>query len=144
MNTTNTVPRYIAIARALGSMKRCEQSGNSEWQCKHEAAILELCSDLPSGSGFDNGSKLDFDASTAEKLVFTTAFHHMNDGGYYDGWTDHRVTLTPSLEMGFRLSVSGRDRNDIKEYIHEMFASALSARVEEWTGYPKAEIAIAS
>lgn len=122
-------------------MRRCENSNpvNQEWADKHSDAIKELCSDLPSGSGFDSGSHLDFDASTAEKLVFTTSYHHMDDGGGYDGWTEHTVILTPSLEMGYSLKVTGRDRNDIKSYIHEMFSNVLDEDIDQWTGYPKPE-----
>ena len=64
----------------------------------HEATIKRLVKDfMPSGSGFDAGTKLDLDLSHAERLVFTTSYHHMNDGGYYDGWTEHTVTVTPGF-----------------------------------------------
>lgn len=139
MNTQSTIKRYIAIAKAVGSYHRCVASDNTEWQAKHKEAIEDLCSDLPSGSGFDSGSHIDLDQSTGEKLVFHTSFHHMNDGGYYDGWTEHEVILTPSLEMGYRLKVTGTNRNDIKDYIHEQFAYALDNNVEQWAGYPAPE-----
>ena len=48
-----------------------------------------------------------------------THFHHMNDGGFYDGWTEHSVVVTPSLVYGFDTRITGRDRNDIKNYIGE-------------------------
>lgn len=93
---------------------------------KHTSRIEELVSDhMPSGSGFDSGTKLDLDSSHAEKLVFTTSFHHMNDAGMYCGWTDHTITVTPSLLNRYHLRISGRNRNDIKEYMHEVFSSAL-------------------
>lgn len=137
----NSIKRYQAISKALGSMIRCENMNpvNQEWADKHRAAIEELCDALPSGSGFDNGSRLDWESSTPEKLVFTTAYHHMNDNGMYDGWTEHSVILTPSLEMDYRLKITGRDRNEIKEYIHECFSTVLGEDVEQWAGYPKAE-----
>lgn len=136
---------YHAIARALGAMRRCENSNpiNQEWADNHEAAISALCDELPSGSGFDNGSHIDLNASTPEKLVFTTAFHHMDEGGCYDGWTYHEVIITPSLEMGCHIKVTGRNRHDIKSYIQECFSNALEADCDEWAGYPKAEPAAA-
>ncbi len=133
--TTKQIKRYVAIARALGALSRCNASNNAEWVGKHAAAIRELCDDAPSGSGFDNGSQLDEGNSSGERLFFNTSFHHMDDGGYYDGWTQHVVTVKPSLEHGFELSVSGRDRNDIKELIHSEFMEFLNADVDEWTGY---------
>ena len=49
----------------------------------------------------------------------------MNENGFYDGWTDHTLTVRPSLVHGIELEISGRNRNDIKEYLHETFHSAL-------------------
>ena len=85
---------------------------------------------MPSGSGFDAGTTLNFERSTPEKLVFDTAYHHMSEHGFYCGWTDHRVTVTPSFDSGYNLRVSGRDRNDTKSYIEDTFRAALSREVE--------------
>jgi hypothetical protein len=100
-----------------------------EWYDRWDDRITRLVSDhMPSGGGFDNGTKLDLDMSHAERLVFHTSYHHMNDGGYYDGWTEHTVTVTPSFS-GVNLRVSGRNRNDIKDYIHEVFHYSLTQEV---------------
>jgi hypothetical protein len=118
---------YQQIASCLQAMANCRKSGNDEWLQKHADTIAGLVRNkLPSGSGWDNGTKLDLDASTPEKLVFDGAFHHMNDGGYYDGWTEHRITVTPSLVFGIDIKISGCDRNDIKEYLHEIFHGSLT------------------
>jgi hypothetical protein len=84
---------------------------------------------MPSGSGFDSGTTLDLDASHADKLVFQTSFHHMDENGYYDGWTEHTVTVTPSLRDRYHIRISGRNRNDIKEMIHQSFDVALETDV---------------
>lgn len=116
---------YVRLARLVGAYKRCTSSGN-DWAEKHEATILKLVKEhLPSGSGFDSGTDLDLVASSDEKLVFHTHFHHMNDGGMYDGWTDHTVVIKPSLSFGFVMRITGRDRRQIKEYIAESFDIAL-------------------
>lgn len=78
----------------------------------------------PRGSGFDNGTTLDLDASHATKLVFITSFHHMDEHGGYDGWTEHKVVATPAF-YGFDTRVTGRDRNQIKEYIGDVFHTWL-------------------
>jgi hypothetical protein len=109
----------------------CIASHNDEWREKHGERIADLLDEMPSGSGIDCGTKIDLDASTAEKLVFDVAYHHMNDGGYYDGWTQHTVIVTPSLAFGFTLRITGRDRNGIKEYIAEMFSTVLNEDVSE-------------
>lgn len=100
------------------------------WFDRHTDTIERLCKDfMPSGSGFDSGTTLDLDASHADKFVFTTSYHHMTEGSY-DGWTEHTVTVTPSLQHRFNLRVSGRNRGDIKEYIVDAFNNALESDVE--------------
>lgn len=79
---------------------------------------------MPSGSGFDSGTTFDLDKSNRLKMVFNTGFHHMDDNGSYDGWTHHTVVVTPNFG-GFDIRVTGRDRNDIKDYIGETFENAL-------------------
>lgn len=102
----------------------------AEWFDKHEDRILQLVKDhMPYGSGFDSGTGIDLDASHGEKLVFTTSYHHMDDNGYYDGWTEHVVTVTPSFSGGYRIRISGRNRNEIKDYIHESFDYSLGTDV---------------
>jgi len=101
----------------------------SEWFDIWSDHIDTLMEQMPSGSGFDSGTKIDLSASHADKLVFTTAFHHMNENGMYAGWTDHTITVTPSFS-GFNMRVSGCNRNDIKEYIGDTFHEALRQTVE--------------
>jgi hypothetical protein len=80
---------------------------------------------LPRGSGFDAGSRFLPEDSTQSRLVFETAFHHMDDAGMYDGWTNHQIIVNPSFD-GFDIRVTGRDRNGIKDRIAECFYYALS------------------
>ena len=121
---------YKAIAQKIQAMENCEKTGNQEWLTKHRDAIKGIMDNAPSGSGFDSGTELD-DTSTPKKLVFTTSFHHMNEGGMYDGWTSHTITVKPSLCFDFDLKVSGKDRNQIKDYIGEMFQSFLDEEIKE-------------
>ena len=86
---------------------------------------------MPSGSGFDSGTKFDFDKSTPNKLVFQTSYHHMNQNGYYDGWTEHTITVTPSLQFGFDAVIGGRDRNGWKEYAYEVVNGCLNEEVTQ-------------
>lgn len=81
---------------------------------KTRSQIKEI---LPCGSGFDEGIRLDYDRSTPEKIILIANFHHMDDIGYYCGWSYHKIIVTPSLAWGFNLKITGRDRRDIKSYI---------------------------
>lgn len=73
---------------------------------------------LPSGSGFDSGTNINWDKSNKNKIVFNTAFHHMNDAGYYDNWTYHQITYFIKEQ---KIKISGRNKNLIKEYIEDTF-----------------------
>jgi hypothetical protein len=116
------------MASLVMARETCSQTNKAEWQQRHEERLIMLARDhLPSGSGFDRGTMIDLDRSDANKLVFVTFFHHMTEHGYYDRWTEHTVTVRPSLAFGFHLSISGRDRNQIKDYIADSFQHALDA-----------------
>jgi len=123
-------PLYKRLSSTLVALRNCERSGNTEWIEKHRERIKQMMGHAPSGSGFDNGTTLDMDKSGGSKLVFNTAYHHMNEHGYYNGWTDHTVTVTPSFD-GFDLKISGRNRNDIKEMMHDTFEIFLDTETDE-------------
>lgn len=124
-------PLYQQIVTRVVAMENCRKSGNSEWQHKHGEALAELIKNrMPSGSGIDCGTKIDLEKSNADRLVFTAPYHHMNEAGFYDGWTDHTIVVTPSLLNGIDLRITGRDRNQIKDYLHEVYFNALIESVE--------------
>lgn len=85
---------------------------------------VDLPKHAPSGSGFDNGIEL-CETSTPERLVFLTAFHHMNEHGFYVGWTNHTVVVTPCF-TGFNIRVTGRNKNCVKDLIADTFHHWLS------------------
>jgi hypothetical protein len=119
-------PIYRRIASLLDARANCAKSGNTEWFAKHTEHIDDIMASAPSGSGIDNGTTLDYDASTPDKLVFHTAFHHMDDGGGYDGWTEHTITVRASLAFGIDVRISGRDRDGIKEYLGDTYHGWLT------------------
>jgi hypothetical protein len=119
-----------AVQGRLNCIERWDQQGwehLKEWVDKHETRAIELVDTyLPHGSGIDNGVKLDFDKSTGDKLVFHTSFHRMDENGYYEGWTDHSVIVTASLIHTLNIKITGRNRNNIKDYLHGLFYIALT------------------
>jgi hypothetical protein len=124
-------PLYAECASLLIAMRNCEQSNNTEWLAKHGDRLQTIVRRyMPSGSGFDNGTAIDMDRSNPARLVFCVAFHHMDTYGCYDGWTEHVVTVRACLAFGFTLTVSGRDRNGIKDYIADAFRDALQQDVD--------------
>jgi hypothetical protein len=121
-------PIYQMLSNALQAKENCAKSDNSEWLVRWQTRIDNLMQETaPSGSGIDSGTQLD-DFSTSEKLVFHTSFHHMDESGCYDGWTDHGVTVKASLLHGIDIRITGRNRNDIKDYLHDVFHSWLTSK----------------
>ncbi len=122
MNTKTIAQK---LASTVQARLNCLARNNTEWEDKHTEVIAQLMRSLPSGSGIDSGTEIDLDASNGEKLVFTMDFHHMNENGYYCGWTYHKVIVTPCFD-GFDVKITGRDRNGIKEYLGDTYHYALS------------------
>lgn len=118
-----------AFSDTFQAYQNCVRTENREWKDRHYDRLGQLEKMMPSGSGIDRGVKLDFERSAPQKLVFSTHYHHMKEG-FYDGWTDHVVTVTPVFG-GIELRISGRDRNQIKEYLHDTLYHALMGEVDD-------------
>lgn len=132
-NCDETMARYEDEAKTPTARPSavCYYENARDWRWEHSTRMNELTKQfMPSGSGFDNGTFISFEDSHGEKLVFRTSFHHMNENGFYDGWTEHIVTVTPSFSGTPNVRISGRNRNDIKEYIAECFLTALTRDIE--------------
>ncbi len=121
---------YKLLASSVDAYLRCIETNNKEWEGKHKETIETLVDFMPSGSGIDNATKIDLGASTGEKLVFTFGYHHMDENGYYRCWTYHTLIVKSSLIHGFVLTISGPNRNEIKDYLHEVYDCALSEELE--------------
>ena len=113
------------IASTVDAWKRCIEAKN-DWSEKH-AETIEWLQDrfLPSGFGIDSGTTVDADKTTLEKVVLSFSFHHMDENGMYDGWTEHTAIVTPSF-YGLDIRITGQNRNDIKDYFQDVFYHALT------------------
>lgn len=119
------------LASLVVAIKNCQKSGNSEWEYKHKARLETIVREfLPRGSGLDAGCYVHVLNSTDSKLVICTEFHHMNENGYYDGWTKHRVIAKASLAFGLVVEVTNGARNDIGDYLAETFRAALEHKID--------------
>lgn len=95
-----------------------------------ELRLLKLQEMLPHGSGIDSGCKIDVEASSSDKAIILFEWHHMNEDGYYDGCTEHKLIVKPKLWNNFDMHITGRDRNYIKSYLYDLFDSVLRKEVE--------------
>lgn len=124
-----TYKRYQKLAAHSSSLKRMRDNPAGYLPTapgEQEGYIQRVMESAPSGSGFDAGTTIELHLCDGNKLVFKTSFHHMNTHGYYDGWTDHYVTVRPDMMSGIQLTITGKDRNQIKDYIHEVFYNWLT------------------
>lgn len=136
--TTKSLAAHLSALLSAREHALATNADNGDRANVFADEIRELVEEhMPRGSGIDAGTSLDFAKSTPEKLVFDTSFHHMNEVGYYDGWTEHVVTVRPTFDSGFDLTISGRNRNQIKDYLHDVFTAALRAEDTQYGwGWP--------
>lgn len=138
------------IASAIQARANCIKSGNKEWQEKWEERLKEMEDRLPSGSGFDRGTKIDLDRSwpyrqPASFITLTTSYHHMNEYGYYTHWSDHELIVRPVFEGSIDITVrgttaEGEDADEgWEDYVSELFHTKLSEIVEEYR-YAEGEV----
>jgi hypothetical protein len=152
-NRTTTV--IEALASRIQAYHNCSERNAVEqrnslqpdmtWINRHADAIEAIAKLLPRGSGIDSGTTVDIDKSTADRIVLNADFHHMDEHGFYDGWTEHQIIVSPSFIGRFSIRVTGRDRNGIKEYLSETYHYTLDQPlIETWnTEQEQAEYAIA-
>ena len=98
----------------------------------HLDRLDELLYKLPMGSGIDAGSTIAFEECKPDKIVFNSAFHVMDNQGFYDGWIEFKVIVRPSF-MGFDLEIKPLQRkryfNDyLRDYIFDVFWDALDSK----------------
>ncbi len=112
-----------ALVNAEVARANCVKHYNVGWEDKWEERIEQLKNLLPSGSGFDAGTKV---VSISPDLVeFQVDFHHHNEQGY-NGWTNHTVKVKPSFIGTLDIKIGGLNRESIKDYIAETFHQLLT------------------
>lgn len=126
---------YEALDAAVGAYK------NSAYQFITGAEMASKWGDvinhieknyLPNGSGFDRGTKVvEEKCVNGVKLVLSFDYHHMDENGYYDGWTSHTVVVAAHFD-GIRLKVQGalpRKYRHNKEYFEDTMYHALTRTI---------------
>lgn len=132
-----TRPLYQQFATSFTAYQNCikDENNDSPWEHIWECVINDMTRyHMPRGSGFDGGVDLSLRESKEDKLVFYTSYHHMDEHGSYDGWSDWRVTVTPSLQFGYKIRavvINGRRvKSWDRDYIVECLDLSLSEMVD--------------
>jgi hypothetical protein len=121
---------YEILSVAAQARRNCMngESITPHWESKWEK------NHLPSGSGFDNGTKVVEDECVANlKLVLSFGYHHMDDNGYYDGWSHHKLIVTPRFD-GINVCLKcalPRKYSLLKDYILETFEYAITRTIDQ-------------
>jgi hypothetical protein len=125
--------RSLALVNAISeALEEYNRTGKS-----HRVEQLEDF--LPSGSGIDSGTKINLDKSQSDKIILTFDYHHMDEHGFYDGWScDWKAIITPTfqcfsgidiqIKSGKFLSRSrSRKYNDFnfKDYLYQTYYYVL-------------------
>lgn len=114
------------IASKLQAAENCRNDSTDKYNAHISDIEHFLRVHAPHGSGIDSDVRIDLSKSRENRIVLDVSFHHMNIDGYYTCWSDHQVVVTPSLVHGFNIRVTGKNINDIKEYLSDVFQYFLA------------------
>jgi hypothetical protein len=125
---------YQELASLVIARQNCNKTGNLIWFERHTEKIKHIIKNyLPSGSGIDSGIEIDLDNSNDQKLIFYSSYHNMNDAGFYDGWSNFKLIVKPSLCFGFILKIVGNfgKYQSTKDYLYDIFNNDLDQELKE-------------
>ncbi len=111
---SNSRTNLEKLALAFQAKEVCK---DSEILDRWEVLIEKILCTLPSGGGF---AGTEVKEVSSKKVILATEFYHVSQNGHREGVTSHRITFTPTL-VGTDIKVSGRNFNDVKSYIAEVF-----------------------
>lgn len=129
---------YHRLALALQARASCKKDlernpndQNKKYWLSHWTDVIEHIQDnhLPHGSGIDSGCCIDNDS--VNPIIIYTAFHHMDECGGYEGWTEHTIKVYPDFISDITLKITGKNRNMIKDYLYELFYNDLTSEMTE-------------
>lgn len=108
------------------------QQANEKFEDVAQARLDAVFDLLPSGSGFDSGTKVE--SIDASRMVLYSAFHKMIEHGSYVGWDEFRVVVKAAFDgIDIRIfSTAGRIKPEDREYYEEEFYRALTQDVPAW------------
>lgn len=107
---------------------------------QHYAILEKLANNyLPNGDGFNNGTEIDVENSTKDRIILSSAYHHMDDYGIYCDWSHFKVIVTFEEDGTFNIlgidtiiyGNADRSMRDLDiEYWAEVFTYALDVELK--------------
>lgn len=117
---THEMPWFSYIANQLARAENLAKSQPEKAKLVRSSLETYVQRNAPSGSGVDCGTRLS-EKATTNRIVLSLSYHHMNEEGMYDGWTEHEITVTPDFISAVDLHITGRDKNQIKDFLHDTY-----------------------
>ena len=108
---------YQKIARVVSQKNWAKRA-------KELSLLQEL---LPNGNGIrgQEGLAEILPESTKKRIVIYTTYWHPNDSYETSRWTAHQVIITPSFEREINIRITGKNKDNVKDYLHDIFREAL-------------------
>jgi hypothetical protein len=101
--------------------------GENEQKRMLRRAIEEFVAEyMPKGGGWKDGTSIDLTESNDSEIVLRGTYYHVISYGNYGAPTEHKILIDASLSRGFKVKVTGRDKNDVKDELYERFVGALN------------------
>ena len=125
----------MELYQELASLLKWRKTVNEEYQKQLEDKLDILTNYLPSGSGFDDGSVVDVNKSNNNKIIIHSAYHHLDNNGFYDGWSNFSIIIKPDLMFGFTLTLIGNTTIrkyfdcDFRNYVIDIFSDTLHKKI---------------
>jgi hypothetical protein len=139
-------PGYEETSILVDAIANCHGL-NKSWEERHLDKLRDIEQNfLPSGSGFDSGCKVILDQSNRKRLVIETAFHPIDEHGFYMDWIHFDVIVTPTfggIDIRTKGPFAKHNAMDLKDYIQDTFYNALTTTLPEaWRkGYMPGNVA---
>lgn len=129
-------PIYQILGRKLTILNGTRTYKYEDQIEEHIETIIN--SHFPNGSGFDTGCTLDLDKSNGDRIEVKIPYHTMDEHGYYAGWIDPVLIVTPSLSYGFEIRINWKGYNGkykilLLDYFYDLFNTILEKTIEYQT-----------
>ena len=117
---------YKRLYATLNALKTCYKNNNTEWIEKHEEDLLKWVKLLPHGSGIDGNVRVEL--SKTDKILITFDYHCMDENGYYCGWIEYKISVSPDFLCDINIKfVKGRNYDSYaKDYLLSIFYETLT------------------
>ncbi|MFY7937382.1 MAG: hypothetical protein ACOVOQ_08395 [Flavobacterium sp.] len=119
---------YKEIARVLGQKNKSLNVIEKELTLFKEVLPIRLNPVIKDGNRIEAGCVISL-KSTKKRIVIDTLYWHTNDSDETSRCTAHQVVITPSFEDEINIRITGKNEDNVKEYLHNIFRESLMSEI---------------